>query len=242
MYPTNKSTALLLALLCTGTFAHAQTNWRPFGSDIQGEAHNNTWGSDLDVNHNGTVIAAVAYGNDDNGIFAGHVRSFEWNGTAWVQRGADIDGLGAWHQTSKAALDRSGTVLAVGNVVSMPSTDAGYVRIFDWNGSAWVLRGAPITGANDVGFASGLDISANGNTVAIGANLFNGVNGIRSGRTQVFDWNGITWVQRGLNIDGQASDDFSGRVVTLSADGNTVAISATGSDAGGQLAGQVRWR
>lgn len=239
MRPTTLSAALTLILLGTCGSLHAESPWVPMGNDIQGEAHRDSWGADLDVNHNGTVIAAAAYANAGNGVNAGHVRSYAWNGIAWVQRGTDIDGLLAWDWTARTALDRSGSVLAVGSSVGIGGAP-GYVRVYDWSGTDWVLRGAPITGESGARFGSDLDLSGNGASVAIGADDFNGIHGSRSGRTRIYDWNGIAWVQRGPGIDGEASQDFSGRRVELSDDANTVAISATGNDAGGQLAGQVR--
>jgi hypothetical protein len=49
-----------------------------------------------------------------------------------------------------------------------------------------------------------------------------------------------TWIQRGTDIDGEASFDYSGASVSISADGLTVAIGASGNDATGSLAGHVR--
>jgi hypothetical protein len=47
-------------------------------------------------------------------------------------------------------------------------------------------------------------------------------------------------VQRGADIDGEAADDGSGRSVSVSADGLTVAVGATGYDGAGSYAGHVR--
>jgi hypothetical protein len=47
-------------------------------------------------------------------------------------------------------------------------------------------------------------------------------------------------VQRGADIDGEAADDYSGRAISLSADGQTVAIGAYGNDGAGSSAGHVR--
>lgn len=35
--------------------------------------------------------------NDGNGDSSAHTRIYAWNGTAWVQRGTDIDGEAAGH-------------------------------------------------------------------------------------------------------------------------------------------------
>jgi hypothetical protein len=47
-------------------------------------------------------------------------------------------------------------------------------------------------------------------------------------------------MQLGDNIDGEAVDDLSGESVSLSADGNTVAIVPPGNDGNGFSSGHVR--
>ena len=76
-----------------------------------------------------------------------------------------------------------------------------------------------------------LSLSDDGNTVAIGAPGHSS----STGRTRMFRLNGSSqWVQIGQSIDGGAANDSSGDSVSLSDDGNTVAVGATGysSDTG----------
>ena len=40
------------------------------------------------------------------------------------------------------------------------------------------------------------------------------------------------WIQKGIDIDGEAQDDESGRSLAVNSDGNTVAIGAIGNDDG----------
>ena len=58
---------------------------------------------------------------------------------------------------------------------------------------------------------------------------------------RVYKWDGSSWNQFGLDIDGEAAGDESGQSVSLSSDGNTVAIGAPFNSAGnGSNAGHVR--
>ncbi|MFT5525248.1 MAG: hypothetical protein ACI9HK_003215, partial [Pirellulaceae bacterium] len=71
----------------------------------------------------------------------------------------------------------------------------------------------------------------------------NGNNSQDSGQVRVYDWDGSVWVQRGLDIDGEAADDNSGESVAASDDGNTVVVGARFNDGSGnnsQDSGQVR--
>ena len=49
-----------------------------------------------------------------------------------------------------------------------------------------------------------------------------------------------SWEQLGDDIDGEASDDFSGESVSLSSDGTIVAIGAMSNDGNGLSSGHVR--
>ena len=80
---------------------------------------------------------------------------------------------------------------------------------------------------------------ADGNSVAIGAPNNDG-NGYDRGHVRVYNWNGTTWIQKGVDIDGEANDDRSGYSVSMSADGNTLAVGAYQNDGIGNVAGHVR--
>ena len=69
-------------------------------------------------------------------------------------------------------------------------------------------------------------ISADGNTIIVGA-INNEDNGRNSGHARVFRLNDSTWTQIGQDINGEVEDGF-GRQVAISADGNTIVISASG--------------
>ena len=75
--------------------------------------------------------------------------------------------------------------------------------------------------------------------MAIGA-IYNDGNGSDSGHTRIYHWNGFSWDQLGNDIDGESSDDWSGKSVSLSADGSTVAIGAVDNDGNGTNSGHVR--
>ena len=75
--------------------------------------------------------------------------------------------------------------------------------------------------------------------MAIGA-FTNAGNGNGSGHVRVYKYSGTAWVQAGGDIDGEAADDLSGYSVSLSSDGQTVAIGAHLNDGNGTDSGHVR--
>jgi len=212
------------------------------GSDIDGEAEYDWFGFTVDISSDGGRLAVGATLNDGSGVDAGNVRVFDWNGSAWVQAGSDIDGEAAGDQFGRyLSLSSDGDRLAVGAIFNDGSgVDAGSVRVFDWNGSAWVQAGSDIDGeAADDRFGRYLDLSSDGNRLAVGADRNDG-SGVDAGSVRVFDWNGSSWVQVGSDIDGEAAGDWFGYALALSSDGNRLAVGAYLNDGNGTDSGHVR--
>ena len=84
-----------------------------------------------------------------------------------------------------------------------------------------------------------VDLSADGNIIAIGA-PFNDNSGNVAGNVRIFENQAGTWTQIGANINGSATLDRSGFSVSLSDDGNIIAIGAPDKTSGGFESGQVR--
>ena len=106
--------------------------------------------------------------------------------------------------------------------------------MYKWDGSNWVQRGVDIDG-EAAGDLSGnyLSLSDDGSTVAIGAYRNDGNSGSTTddrGHVRIYNWNGLAWVQRGADIDGEAEKDYSGYSVSMNNDGTIVAIGAKQND------------
>ena len=63
------------------------------------------------MNGAGDRIVVGAKQNDGNGSNSGHARVFDWNGTAWTQVGADING--------EAASDQFGYAVSMNNTLEI---------------------------------------------------------------------------------------------------------------------------
>jgi hypothetical protein len=237
------ATVLLLGALGTpAPEADASATISQVGGDIDGEAAGDRSGSSVSLSSDGSRVAIGAPENDGAGSDAGHVRVYDWNGSAWVQVGGDIDGEAAEDRSgSSVSLSSDGSRVAIG----APDNDgaggnAGHVRVYDWNGSAWVQVGGDIDAeaARD-SFGGSVSLSSDGSRVAIGA-TFNSGTATFAGHVRVYDFDGSAWVQVGGDIDGEAIFDVSGYSVSLSSDGSLVAIGAPGNDGAGSDAGHVR--
>ena len=216
--------------------------WVQKGADIDGEAANDWSGYSVSLSSNGSIVAIGAHGNDGNGTNAGQVRIFEYISGAWMQKGADIEGeaAGDWSGYS-VSLSSDGSIVAIGAQNNDGNgVESGHVRIYEYTSGAWVQKGADIDGeaAGDK-FGKSVSLSSDGLTVAVGAPNNDG-NGTDAGHVRVYKYTSGAWTQIGSDIDGEAAGDYSGKPVSLSPDGLTVAIGAPENDANGENAGHVR--
>ena len=160
----------------------------------------------------------------------------------WYPIGNDIDGEAAGDQSGySVSLSSDGNTVAIGAVGNAANgSGAGHVRIYENSGGFWSQIGNDIDGevANDYS-GSSVSLSSDGNTVAIGA-FGNAGNGSNAGHVRIYENSGGSWSQIGQDIDGEAAGDYSGWSVSLSSDGNTVAIGALDNDGNGSNAGHVR--
>lgn len=217
--------------------------WIQIGQDIDGEALSDESGTSVALSSNGRIVAIGARFNDGNGTSSGHVRVYEYNGVdTWEQIGEDIDGEAAFDYSGQSiSISSDGSMVAIGAPLNGIDNN-GHVRIYKYNGvDSWEQLGQDIDGeaSNDVS-AWSVSMSSNGSIVAIGAPGNDG-NGNLSGHVRVYEYNGVdTWIQIGQDIDGELSDDESGKSVSLSANGRVVAIGAPINNGGGSFRGHVR--
>ncbi len=129
--------------------------------------------------------------------------------------------------------------------VGGPKNDAnggnsGHVRIYRNVNDSWVFDVEIDGAASEDHLGGAISLSYDGKTLAIGAAGNDSGPGINRGHVRVFKDNGSTWQQVGLDILGEAAGDASGSAVSLSADGNTIAIGAIYNDDNGGNSGHVR--
>ncbi|MFH2096682.1 MAG: T9SS type A sorting domain-containing protein [Bacteroidota bacterium] len=222
------------------------SQWTQLGSDINGEHNYDRSGHSVSLSSDGTVVAIGAYGNDDSGNDAGHVRVFKYTSGIWQQIGSDIDGEAAMDNSGwSVSISSDGTVVAIGAIMSDGNdsldTDRGHVRVYEYNGFEWTQRGDDIDGEGVDDFSGeAVSLNADGAVVVIGAPGNCNVNGSSAGQARVYQYSGGNWVQKGSDIDGEAANDNSGQSVSLNDSGSIVAVGTRYNDGNGDCAGHVR--
>lgn len=213
-----------LTICCLCTFVFAQTQ---VGQTLFEENPDEQFGKDIDLSADGSRLAVTAPFATGNGQYSGRLKVYEWQEEQWVQLGENIYGEHPENISAFAVLSADGSRVAfcsLGNANS--TTQAGKVRVFDWGGDTWNQAGEALEGDNPGdGFGFGIDISADGNRLAVGAR-YNALNGYRAGQAKVFEWNGEDWEQLGADFYGANAEDYFGRL-SISGDGNRLAINSS---------------
>jgi hypothetical protein len=218
--------------------------WVELGSDIDGEAAGDFSGSSVAMSADGKRVAIGSWANDGTANLSGHVRIYGLTEGGWAKVGRDINGEEEGDESGgSVALSADGTRVAIGARNNDGNgSHSGQVRVYDYDptGQQWDQVGQAIDGEADGDHSgSSVDMSADGKRVAIGA-WTNGNND--SGHVRIYDLDGTTstWNKAGQDINGEAADDYSGRSVAMSADGNLVAVGANSNNDNGSSSGHVR--
>lgn len=226
-------------------YAWENEAWVQRGEDIDGTANYSESGNAIELSADGNTIVIGASKQDDTAQNSGQVRVYDWDGETWTQKGNSINGDQANNNFGFAvSMSDDGNIIAVGAPLSSGNfVNGGQVKVFAWINDAWIQQGSDLYGESYYDrFGYSVSLNANGTTLAAGA-IMNGGSGTDAGHVRVFEWNSSAWEQKGIDINGEDADDNSGSSLSISANGNVLAIGAEGNDATfgpNAVAGQVR--
>lgn len=223
-------------------FQRSGDNWNQMGTAIEGDNFYEQLGYSVSIDGNGSTVVVGAPFNDEQGEAAGKVKIYRRIGNSWVRKGNPIFGLNSQDRFgSSVKLSADGNLLAVSAPLNSTAANrAGQVIIYEWTSGAWQQKGAPINGELEGDRAgSSLDISNDGNTLIMGL-PFNDATGDDAGRVEVFQWDGQQWTSKGNGINGLEARDNFGHALSISGDGNVVAVGAPNHSAEFWKDGQVQ--
>lgn len=225
-------------------------SWTQIGNNILGDSEGDLFGHSIALSDDGTILAIGGYGYVGG---SGIVKVYEFSNNNWIQLGTNMTGndiqQGAVAGNPEVnfgysvSLNSDGTILAVGALKSdsiihnNPDIfNHGDVAIFNFENNDWV-KTAQISGEAEED-NSGISISLNGDgtIIAIGAANNDG-NGNNSGHARVYRKQNNSWTQvgndntaDGKDMNGENAFDLAGFSVSLSADGQFIAIGAPAND------------
>ncbi len=184
----------------------------------------------------GTSVAISSDGNtiafggrsDTTGGFQGVGATwvFTRSNGVWTQQGNKLVGNGfieVSQQGSAVSLSSDGNTLAIGG--RGDNTNIGATWIFTRSNGIWTQQGSKLIGSGSIGQSqqgSGISLSSDGNTLAIGGRGDN----TNVGATWIFTRSNGVWTQQGNKLvgSGNIGQSQQGECVFLSDDGSILAV------------------
>jgi hypothetical protein len=183
------------------------------------------FGRSVDISADGTrmIVGSPYEGNNQ-----GKVQVFDWNGTSWVQVGADFIGTANYYYGYSVAISPNGNLIAIGD--SYDNQSNGSVYVYERSGSVWNYLGnvEPSSRGGLQKYGYSVDITNNYYLVASTPRGYNDVyTQTNVGEVYTFEYSGsgTTWNQRGSRLMGSKLNENCGEKVSLSDDGMVLALS-----------------
>ncbi|OPY81652.1 MAG: hypothetical protein A4E65_01103 [Syntrophorhabdus sp. PtaU1.Bin153] len=194
-------------------FRHNGTEWVQTKLTASDAALYDGFGISVAIAGNTVVVGAPGHVHGD---YQGAAYIFKYDGTGWVEE-VELhagDGVLGW------PVAISGSTIVVGGTGNDGKRS---VYVFKYNGTDWMEEGRLTASDGVAGDNFGSSVAASGNTIVVGANLYD-----TKGSAYVFKYNGTDWVEE-FNLaasDGASSDDFGASVGIT---GSTIVVGASGS-------------
>jgi hypothetical protein len=210
-----------------------------------GLAASDRLGSACALSADGKTLIVGSYLSDINAVDAGVVYVYVYKHDAWEHQAT----LSASDATTtdrfgwSVALSADGNTAIIGALFDDAAlADSGSAYVFTRSGTTWTEQTKLVASdqaAGDHNFGVSVDISASGDDVIVGAYFYDGVEA-NTGVAYVYTRSGVTWTEQAILVDSapNAADAF-GRSVSMSGDGNTVAVGAYRDDDSVTDAGSV---
>ena len=199
------------------------------GGSINGNTSDDFFGSSVAISDDGNTIIVGAPNNN-----AGYVKIYQNNSDIWELKGTIINGVSSGDSfgTSVDISNDGNTIIVGAPNYDNSSSDEGEIVVYYYNGSDWALKGTQIYGdSSGDKLGTSVSISPDGNNIVVGA-PYSDADGTNGGQAKIYHYNGSDWSQVGYNILGGGNSDNLGVAVSISSDGNSVALGSPGSDSG----------
>eukprot|EP00531_Pseudo-nitzschia_arenysensis_P006198 CAMPEP_0116143768 /NCGR_PEP_ID=MMETSP0329-20121206/15628_1 /TAXON_ID=697910 /ORGANISM="Pseudo-nitzschia arenysensis, Strain B593" /LENGTH=881 /DNA_ID=CAMNT_0003639113 /DNA_START=187 /DNA_END=2832 /DNA_ORIENTATION=+ len=194
-------------------------------ANFSGDTEDGVFGDAVGFSGDGRVVAIGDKYSDDRGVNdVGAVTVYQEIDGTWSQMGTTL--LGSKNQERfgwSVSLSRDGNRVAAS---SLSGSEPGSVQVFDFDGTAWELAGSSLVGESTrESFGVSVELSRDGSVVAVSATDYSregqedGVGVVRS-----YKYNEDNWEPYGQPLEGEKKLDAFGSSISLSQDGNRIAI------------------
>lgn len=192
-------------------YNNSNNQWEQKGNDIFDGLSDYFTGNSVSLNDLGTRIV-IGTPASPNGLHVGNIVVFDYDSNIndWAQVGSTIFGSQNYVNLGySVALNNSGdTFIAGGPAVyrSVSGSINGIVKVYQLVNNNWIQKGSDIVASQgDDFFGAIVDINNDGNIIIIGA-IQNDENGDNSGKANIFEYDGLNWIEKGTSILGETGD------------------------------------
>lgn len=223
-------------------FQYNGNNWSQKGVDISGIEENDATGYDVTLSDDGNILAVVTESGSLNDL--GNITIYNFNGLGWQQMGQKF--FGEFNETrtismsgASVSMSNDGKIIAIGLPGSSyeEASINGLAKIYQYNGTDWVQLGQDILNDHGTDFGIDISLSGDGTIVAIGKVDSNRPD---PGSVKIYTFIDNQWLQKGQTLNGDVDRDFFGYAVSLSSDGNVLAVGAPFANAPQYKEGRVK--
>lgn len=156
---------------CVSVYKNIGNVWKQIGNTICGGYGHviSAFGSSIDLNSNGLVLAIGDCKNDFNADDSGQVKVYRNIADDWEQIGSFINGVNKYDNFGRSlSLNDIGDVLLVGAASRLAFNSAGYIKVYKNEDDVWHQEGNTIHGAGWEQLGFSVDIDATGRIIAVG--------------------------------------------------------------------------
>jgi hypothetical protein len=187
------------------------TSWEQVGNDLLWHG-GSAWTGSVALSNNGQVVAVGDFTYSTNDDLSGQVRLYILNGNTWQQRGSSITGTAGGLTGSALSISNDGNTFA--------TNLQNEIQVYQWNETDYFPKGNVLNPFP----LKNMTINGNGNWVAVSGENANGETG-NKGATQVYRWNGSSWLPEGDPIQGVPGSNL-GHALSFNDDARVLAISS----------------
>lgn len=211
--PNSSSDGFQSGLVKVFEFNNSNNQWEQKGNDIFDGLSDYFTGNSVSLNSLGTRIA-IGTPASPTGFHLGNIVVFDYDSNIndWVQVGSTTIGTQNYVNLGySVALNNSGdTFIAGGPALYRNVSDPinGMIKVYQLVNNNWVQKGSDIVASQADDFFGGtVDINNDGNIIIIGA-IRNDENGNNAGKADIFEYDGLNWIEKGASILGEAEDQL----------------------------------
>ncbi|BAO75540.1 hypothetical protein WPG_1310 [Winogradskyella sp. PG-2] len=205
-------------------------DWYQIGNDIVSQSKENK-ASNLPVSlaKNGNTIAIA--------FKASKVSVYENRSENWIQTRNNISIESIEETINEVCLSKDGSIIVIGVIAK--ENQKSYVSVYKNESGSWTQIGNAIKADSELynsGYSVG--ISDDGNNIATGRYNLNN----NKGDVSIYKNKSGNWIQIGVDIVNKSSQKFPGfgSSISLSGDGNSIAIGAISDNTNSPISGEVK--